>query len=370
MSFFDTDSANADGQPPPLRRVALIENCQLVDFRTRFLSAPDGDDDIVVAPRRNDELNADEAIAAASVGQQLLRSMASAAKKDAADAAKAAALVHAKSQVPNFVGGFIGAGGTSHSAIELKVGTVVCLEDTNGPALAKSSNSARLCFKREEEITAEEASIGRRVTDETVTQIGRLTRVDGADCEVLFADGTRTKMKRGSLRLALPTETALFERWCLDPSTLPAASRGKRSREADAVLASSVAQHAPKKWAQRNLIVRVTDGGAPQHVGKKFVVLEANHRDDRMLLSSADVTEDSAAPIVSSQRFLETVIPKVGEVGLVIQGPHRGERAALIKREKNSDGEVASVLVTIVRTKEDVSISPDDYCAIRTATPR
>ncbi|CUG53133.1 Hypothetical protein, putative, partial [Bodo saltans] len=186
------------------------------------------------------------------------------------------------------------------------------------------------------------------------------------------------------LRLATAKESELFRSWLSDPSTLPTeALRKKRQREDNATVASILGSTgatagslpAARKWLQKRLHVRYV-GEAKQHlIGKKFVVSSVSYKDDRVLLEEAEGGSGGGGIETVSTKELETVLPKVGNRGLVLAGTHRGQMATLVRRLKNEgdDGEVRAVVVRVVAASGvtaqqeevvEVEVLPDDFCAM------
>lgn len=377
----------------------------------RFDLAPDEDEDMIEVPPMShvdegtlplDDVKSKRSPSAssASIGHLLLKGMASNAKKHNPEGLRA--VVSSVPHIPSTVGGFLGAGGTTHKAVDVDIGMIVC--STRAAAGASSSTgganttSQVVRFKRDEDITEEERTFGSTITEATVATIGQVmhkstvrttTAAAVEEWEVGLADGSKATFSRDALRLATPRECELFRRWVDSPESLPSeALRKKRQRDDNrtvaGILASSAAGGASnaagrRRWVQKRLLVRYVGDERPHLVGKKFIVSSVNYKDDRVLLSNAvplaTGTADDTVLEVVSVNDLETVLPKIGEKGLILCGPHSGQMAMLRKKVTCAEsGDVESVVATLcsppVVTDGDpigqleVVLTPDDYCAL------
>jgi hypothetical protein len=401
-TFFDA--------PAPTSRSSEIVATKTLDERwemnaaARFDSAPDADDEeIEVAPMDSAESptydeGSGPTTTVASVGHMLLKGMASNAKKVNPEGLRA--VVTSVAHVPTTVGGFVGAGGTTHKAVDIDIGMVVCSTRPPPPTAASSlqaSSSSSISrssvtFKNDKDITDEERLFGGTITDATVAMLGQVmkkgpTSALEEEWLVGLADGSKATFRRSELRLATKKEAELFRTWLSDPMTLPTeALRQKRQRDDNSTVVSILggahsASLMPqaRKWLQKRLHVRYV-GDAKQHlVGKKFVVSSVSYKDDRVLIEEFPVGRDTGGSSggieTVSTKDLETVLPKVGGTGLVLAGAHRGQMATLVRRVKNetNDGEVRAAVVrvagptTATEGTSDVielELLPDDFCAL------
>jgi hypothetical protein len=399
-TFFDT--------PAPLSRSSEIVATKTLDERwemnaaARFNSAPDADDDAIeVAPMDSAESptydeDSGPATMVTSVGHMLLKGMASNAKKVNPEGLRA--VVTSVAHVPTTVGGFVGAGGTTHKAVDIDIGMVVCSTRPPPPTAASSPHASSsisrssVTFKNDKDITDEERLFGGTITDATVAMLGQVmkkgpTSALEEEWLVGLADGSKATFRRSELRLATKKEAELFRTWLSDPMTLPTeALRQKRQRDDNSTvvsilggaLSASLMPQA-RKWLQKRLHVRYV-GDAKQHlVGKKFVVSSVSYKDDRVLIEECPVGRDTGGSSggieTVSTKDLETVLPKIGGTGLVLAGAHRGQMATLVRRVKSetNGGEVRAAVVRVAGPTTptegtsdgiELELSPDDFCAL------
>jgi hypothetical protein len=160
----------------------------------------------------------------------------------------------------------------------------------------------------------------------TAQSVGVITRTDGVSAEVEFVDGTRGVVPIAQLRVASGLEAARIQ---------------KRGRETDSGPsggdASGVPVVDPSAWIVPQLVVRVVEP-APGEDPDKFEPLKATVVKVTRGPGGGRVVLSNGLTVAGSQ--LDTVLPKKGERGILLGGPHRGKLATVTVRPKDGDIQV------------------------------
>ncbi|SCU66364.1 uncharacterized protein TEOVI_000488400 [Trypanosoma equiperdum] len=317
--------------------------------------------------------------------------------------------------VPLSVGGFMETSTESaaNNLDNIKPGDIMCLRcpsdfraEPNGNVKCSKVSSSTSCgttaginFVKETELTAEERQYGRRLTCEMMNEMFEVSRLDRAtnSLEAVFLDGTRKKLKTYAVRPAGFVESDLYKRWKADESSRPvrvvyaaqklqvtesSGANSGSSRDVDGKTAASAVQSAVW-WVVPQLIVRLVEESAGDLFGKKFVVKSIARKDGKIRLEPLRVpdvtvykdTRDHALPNRGTEHSavdvfgcaaLETVIPRLGEQGLIVQGPMRGELVVVTSRVRSPNGGLEEVKVRSTLTEEEFSVEPHMLCMMVT----
>ncbi|CUG53109.1 Hypothetical protein, putative [Bodo saltans] len=212
--FFDASPAALSAAAPAVATKTLDERWDM-NAVARFENAPDEDEDAIEVPPMDSAAATDDAApssSSSSVGHMLLKGMASNAKKVNPEGLRA--VVTSVAHVPSTVGGFVGAGGTTHKAVDIEIGMIVCSTrpppipaHTQQPTLSSSSH---VTFKNDKDITDEERLFGGTITEATVAMLGQVMKKGGGGTTTSLeeewvigcADGSKMNIRRSELRLA------------------------------------------------------------------------------------------------------------------------------------------------------------------------
>ena len=180
---------------------------------------------------------------------------------------------------------------------------------------------------------------GKALTPQLVEQIVLVTRVDpnGEFLEVEHADGRRLKIPKKDCRPALHGECEIFKQWrsnrgCIPKPGLSQSLERKRGREPDAEGGAKVPA---VWWAIPKLVVRCVNAEFPAALGQNFRVDAAVRKANEVIARPIVPCSDGSLNITFRQEDIETVVPRVGERGIVVLGPHRGEIVTVIEREND-----------------------------------
>ncbi|KAG8345292.1 hypothetical protein ERJ75_001524400 [Trypanosoma vivax] len=316
--------------------------------------------------------------------------------------------------VPLSVGGFLqtSAETPACSMENIRVGDVMCLrfpEVTAPPAVpvkvavngransdADVPTPSGLCFVKEDELTTEEKMYGKRLTCDMLRELFEVGRVDRStdSLEALFLDGTRQKLKVWAVRPAGFVESMLYHRWKKDEGSRPvrtvcASPQPVVGADDDAHKVGAerggglrgqtepTAVNAGVWWVTPQLVVRIVEESAIDLLGKKFVVSSVSRKDKKIRLapwssatslvtSTNGTTQGSSIDVVGCEA-LETVVPRVGECGMIVSGRMRGELVEVTSRLRADDGELHAVKVRSTLTGEEATVEPNEVCLIATA---
>ncbi|ESS70354.1 hypothetical protein TCDM_00810 [Trypanosoma cruzi Dm28c] len=297
--------------------------------------------------------------------------------------------------VPLSVGGFMES--SAETAVDnlsqIKPGNVMCLRS---PASSASQASTGMNFVKETDLTEEERRYGKRLSSnmtQELFEVGRVDRDTGM-LEAIFLDGTRRNLKAYAVRPAGFVEKELFRQWKRDPNSRPVRTVYAASQDANAspslssttqTTRTTAVDSANRKnntaavelmpwWVSPQLIVRVVEKSAGDLFGKKFVVKSLSRKEGKIRLvpwqrsaGNGESAENSPVDIVGCEA-LETIVPKVGEQGIIVLGNMRGELVKVMERHRDVNGELASLKVCSTLTGNEFTVGPHEVCQL--ACPR
>ncbi|KEG09996.1 Trypanosoma vivax [Trypanosoma grayi] len=352
------------------------------------------------------------------VGLMLLQSMNHATPTSSSTASLSPAPVGGAAQKIRVVGEYVplSVGGFMESAAEtvmgdihnVRQGDIMCLRGpaaTTTTASTKSGAGGEMRFVKEAELTEEERRYGKRLSSDMLQELFEVGRVDRAtnSLEGLFLDGTRRKLKLYAARPAGFVETELFRQWKHDPSTRPVrtvyASTDTSALQQKQLAPPLTSSHSRKDegnqpptatdnngknnssgaeapmpwWVTPQLIVRVVEESAGDLFGKKFVVKSVARKEGKIRLAPWQPTGAHGKPAESSLvdivgcEALETLVPKVGEQGIVVLGNMRGELVRVDARLRSAEGGLTAVKVTSTRTGDEFTVGPHEVCQLALA---
>ncbi|RNF13960.1 Trypanosoma vivax [Trypanosoma conorhini] len=291
--------------------------------------------------------------------------------------------------VPLSVGGFME--GSAETAVndisQVRPGNVMCLRCPTSPAPRAGPG---INFVKEADLTEEERRYGKRLSAEMTQELFEVGRVDrdAGLLEAIFLDGTRQKLKVYAVRPAGFLETELFRRWKRDPSSrpvrtvyaasdslaasqpLPSATASAANRTSNDNESAAVGVARTPWWVTPQLIVRVVEKSAGELFGEKFVVKSLTRREGKIRLVPWQRSAGSGEPAARSLldvvgcEALETVVPKVGEQGMIVLGGMRGELVTVVERHRDADGELASLKVCSTLTQREFVVGPHEVCLL------
>lgn len=132
----------------------------------------------------------------------------------------------------------------------------------------------------------------------------------------------------------------------------------KRRRDALPSERSEV-QLASSKWLQPGIRVRIISsskraGGNPGHLQKATVI-------DVCAQGTASLQLDDGSILESvKQKYLETVLPAIGSICLILTGEHRGQAASLLEKRKETE----SVVVQLRNELQVIVVSMESVAAL------
>jgi hypothetical protein len=179
---------------------------------------------------------------------------------------------------------------------------------------------------------------GGKTNVESENRVGNIVVVEGAACEILrtdgnnaeveFADGSRRKIVASLMKAAGAVDREVFSQ----------AKQTSGSRIS---------------WITPRLLVRVVAGedGLPVEPYKATVV-RVDHAGNRVLLNNGRTVQPECC---------DTVLPKIGEKGLVVVGPRRGSIGTLEEKLKNG-----ATVTLIVRfgPSDTAKLSPEEISVV------
>nr|CCC95158.1 unnamed protein product [Trypanosoma congolense IL3000] len=407
MSFFEEDLVDE-----PVRKKRHVEQEQSEQQGTvcdqlskKWRSGEDGDDaDSAPVLSRN---------ASDRIGLRLLQQMhQSSTRGDAScrGSSKNGKMHVVEEYVPLSVGGFMQTTTESlDNLISVRPGDIMCLRcpgDVKTEASNEGNNTREavgnnppaaggMSFVKEKELTEEERLYGRRVTCDMMHEIFEVSRVDSASnsLEAVFLDGTRKKLKIITVRPAGFVESELYKRWKADENSRPVRAVYSTPSAKDTELADDRSKNSQQEtttqarvpkpwWVMPRLIVRVVEETAGDLLGKKFIVKSINRKEGRIRLFSLNATPGDAsggadrtngtefhseaadlAPIdVFGCDALETVVPRVGDQGLLVEGNMRGELVIVTSRGRGESGELNTIRVRSLVSEKEFVVQPHEIC--------
>lgn len=264
-------------------------------------------------------------------------------------------------------------------------------------AVAAATAAALKHFRSEAELTEEERRYGKHLHHSMVQQLFEVSRWDPAKgtMEALFLDGRRAKLRVHEVRPAGYVENALYQQWKEDPASQPVLSIGVASPltgpSSDvqsphhttgshsvgspspqcSPLTTTVAGVPTPWWVLPNLVVRVVTEAAGEWLGRRCVVVAVWRKantvrvmNEQLWLSPPSAATSSGVVDIVGVEGLETVLPKKGESGVVVLGPHRGEMVTVTARSRDETGNLTALVVQCHRTKEVLQFAPEELCVM------
>eukprot|EP00744_Colponema_vietnamica_P016499 GILI01023156.1.p1 GENE.GILI01023156.1~~GILI01023156.1.p1 ORF type:complete len:370 (+),score=50.03 GILI01023156.1:43-1152(+) len=170
-------------------------------------------------------------------------------------------------------------------------------------------------------------------------------------------------------------EEAFFNRWRDDPSELAVigTKRPRTSDEGAAItsfqsILTPISKQEPLWWVVRGLLVRYVpaDETHPQF-GVKGTVVECSRKDGRVTLKvnaakQQDHTGSSFTMLRCVLGEIETVVPKVGERGMVLRPSDAGELVTV--QAKNKDPTNGDPILTVLVNGESVDLKAEEICVL------
>lgn len=122
------------------------------------------------------------------------------------------------------------------------------------------------------------------------------------------------------------------------------------------VVAGNKTVEAKKSWLQQGIRVKIVS----KKVGGKELYLQKATVLDIPFMGMALVMCDDGQVIEVKEKYLETVLPKIGESCMVLRGNHKGESATFLSR----DDTTGTASIEIHESFERIQVSFDDVAAI------
>lgn len=229
-------------------------------------------------------------------------------------------------------------------------------------------------FQRESELKSEEERrYGRRLSPEMYDALGEITRLDAAmkNIEVLFLSGERRKLSVHDVKPAGFVEQSLYRRWKNAPELRPVALIPSPVASPVGDISAPLPPQSPSSWwVLPKLVVRVVAETAPQDwAGVKAVVTAIQRKESRIRLmrcsSGGSPNKQSAEVEVEGLESVESVVPKRGEMGMLVLGERKGELVTVEARHRTeSEGLVRVTVSPVAKLGESFDVLPSEICAL------
>lgn len=272
----------------------------------------------------------------------------------------------------------------------LRVGGIVCvrkrlgeeaLPPTDPPAASTFSSTASSAgpllhkkFRGESAMGSDEKLFGRVQGTQLWNSLGEVTRSDSKNLyvEIVFLSGERGKFNLCEVRPAGFMEQKLFRKWQADPSSRPVTVLRNTTDPSAVATAAGTSPPPSAWWALPKLLVRIVSPQAGvEWLGQKAFIESITRKEQRVRLRRKEVNGGNEAILdVVGLEHIETVVPRVGERGILVLGLRRGELVEVLERRRNATTkDLETVVVKQVGAhsteNQPFEVKPEEICLLQ-----